>query len=468
MKAKINNEISNKNTEEQGHTRVQWIVVVIASLMMFLYGMENGWMSPMTKVLTSDQSPTGYPLSGTELSWVSSVLPLTAVCLVPLYAFITDAYGRKFGVLAVGIPQLICCTLRLFATNTTMLILSRASAGVAASGCFISMPIYVREICQDSIRGATVAFLMLMQNFGLLTMYLMGSYLSYHIILWITITITVLAIGLIIFAPESPAFLAKNEKYDEAAKTLALLRGLEVNHKIIELEINEMRNEELRYKSLPEITFINIFKNKAWRSGFLRALLVNTSQSGNGTFAIMTYGWVILSSSKISIDPDLQTLVVPILMIFGSMVSLVFVQKFGRKVIIVSMQILIAVAMTCMGVVLMLQHSGFSPPGWVLLLSVAISVWAYAAGVVSIFYVIVSEMFSFQVRSKIMGILVSYSWFVSSLQLIVFVPISEMFGMHTMFFIYAGVNVFGGVGALLLMPETKDKTVEEIERILSK
>ncbi|CAH0760115.1 unnamed protein product [Diatraea saccharalis] len=331
----MTDKIKNENSKDRirlGNTRFQWAVVMSVSLMMFNDGMENGWLSPVTKILTSEMSPTGSALTSNELIWVGSTLAFTALCLVSFFAYISDAYGRKAGVLAVGIPQLMNWAIKLFATNTTLLIFSRAVAGIASAGCFIALPIYVREISQDSIRGSTVSLLILMQNVGFLFMYIMGSYLNYYTILWISLSAATLSTVLMLFAPESPPYLVKKEKLDEAVKTLAKLRGLQADHKIIQLEVSDMKDEEQYYKSLPYLTFVNIFKNKAWRRGFLRVILINTSQSGSGTFAIMTYVWVILSSSGVSFDPNLQSLVVPVLLLFGSVVSMVLVRKFGRKV----------------------------------------------------------------------------------------------------------------------------------------
>jgi hypothetical protein len=57
---------------------------------------------------------------------------------------------------------------------------------------------------------------------------------------------------------------------------------------------------------------------------------------------------------------------------------------------------------------------------------------------------------------------------VASIQLFTFAPISELLGMHTMFYIFAGINAFGCIATMVLLPETKGKSIEEIEMILSK
>lgn len=73
---------------------------------------------------------------------------------------------------------------------------------------------YVKEISQDNIRGLLGSLLILVQNIGILTMYAMGSYLEYHTVLWISLSIPLLAVVLMLKAPESPAFLVSIGKTD--------------------------------------------------------------------------------------------------------------------------------------------------------------------------------------------------------------------------------------------------------------
>jgi MFS family permease len=64
-------------------------------------------MSPSTKILKSEQSPTGHPVSDEEIVWIGSILSLAAVVGVPLYSYLADAYGRKFAVISLAVPQLV-------------------------------------------------------------------------------------------------------------------------------------------------------------------------------------------------------------------------------------------------------------------------------------------------------------------------------------------------------------------------
>jgi hypothetical protein len=63
---------------------------------------------------------------------------------------------------------------------------------------------------------------------------------------------------------------------------------------------------------------------------------------------------------------------------------------------------------------------------------------------------------------------VLHSWVLTAAKLFAFTAISEAFGMYTMFFIFAGINLFGVLATLVLLPETNGKTIEEIEEILDR
>jgi MFS transporter, SP family, solute carrier family 2 (facilitated glucose transporter), member 6 len=102
----------------------------------------------------------------------------------------------------------------LSSANFTVILIARVFAGVPAGGCFILIPMYIKEISQDNIRGSLVALGMLFQNLGILAMYGMGSYLEYYTILWIAVCIPILTIIFMIMAPESPAFLMKTEQVE--------------------------------------------------------------------------------------------------------------------------------------------------------------------------------------------------------------------------------------------------------------
>uniref|UniRef100_A0A2A4J9N1 Major facilitator superfamily (MFS) profile domain-containing protein n=1 Tax=Heliothis virescens TaxID=7102 RepID=A0A2A4J9N1_HELVI len=448
---------------EKGNAFMQWLVAMLANTTLLTYGFQAGWVSPMTKVLQSDTSPTGYKLSDYEISWIASAICMAATFGVPLFAYIVDIYGRKVAIIIMAALQAVCWIMKLSSANLSLLILARLCGGLSAGGCYNVVPMYVREISQDDIRGVLGSFLILFQNIGILAMFAMGLYLDYYTVLWIVVWVPILTIVLMIKAPESPAFLVKKGRNEEAASTIAFLRRLNVNDKEIQNEIDYMKNEEVTYNSLPKVSFITILKNKTWRRGFLIIMTLVTLQTNSGNFATLTYSPAILKSAGVTWNPELQTLSFPAVMILGSFISMSCVEKFGRKPLISIAFAGAVLAHLVLGTTMLIQNQGGSTPGWLPVVAIVTYVCVYAGGISPMPYIVMAEMFNFQIRAKVMGCLVTYAWFMSFLNLASFTALANLLGTHSVVYFYAGINLLGAFVSLVFLPETKGKTAEQIE-----
>ncbi|XP_026750502.2 facilitated trehalose transporter Tret1-like [Galleria mellonella] len=461
--------VDSEMPRKQGTTHMQWIIAILVNTTTLTYGIQAAWISPTTKVLQSETSlVVDQPISDASWTLIASTMPLMAVFGVPICSYLADKYGRKMGILAIAVTQALCWIIKIVTTSVPGLLIARICAGVAAGGCFCITPMYVKELSQDNIRGLLVSLMGLSQNLGFFLMYAMGAFLDYYTLLWIVVWLPLVLIALLIKIPESPAFLIKSEKYEAAASTIAFFRGLNPEDKEVVYEIDCMKNENIYFKSLPDISLISILKNKPWRKGLLLLLLVFTFQAGNGCFAIITYASSILVSSGVTISPDIQTLSIPAVMIIGSVFSIACVERVGRKVLLVTTFGITVASFLCLASIMLVQHQGGSVPGWLCVIAIVAAVWAYAAGVAPIPNVIMSEMFNFQIRAKMLGCIVTYGWFISFVQLIAFTPISNVLGTYGTFYCFAGINLLGIFVTLVLMPETKGKTVEEITLILQR
>ncbi|XP_013138215.1 PREDICTED: facilitated trehalose transporter Tret1-like [Papilio polytes] len=430
-----------------------------------LYGLETGWMSPITRTLQSDQSPIGVPLTDNEVSLVASIMCVFAALSAPFYSYIADIYGRKLAVIAVPTFETVSWIIRLSFPSTMGLVVARAFAGLASGGSFIVVPMYVKEISQDDIRGLLGSILVMAQNLGILFMYIIGAYLDYFIVLWIVLSLSILTIVLMITMPESPSFLIKKGNVEEATKTIAFLRGLDVDNESVKREIDIMKKQQLYFESLPKISLISIFKNKSWRGLIILALLIITVHATNGTYAIINYGSSILASSGVqySISAELQSLSFPVMLIIGSLVSMGCVERFGRKPLLVGCLLISACSLGTMGCGMLLQENGISPPNWLPVLAMVCAIFGYAAGISPLPFIIMSEMLNFQIRAKVMGLVLMHSWVMTFLQLMLYAPISAALGIYTTFFCFAGINIIGFFVIIILLPETKGKSDEQIE-----
>lgn len=459
MEKKIENE------KRKGHTYMQWISGVVANSTLFTYGLQAGWLSPSAKVLQSWSSPTGAPLSDSTLGWVASLMPITAAFTVPLFAFLADRIGRKKSILLMAVPQFGCWLLKLFATNLTYLIIARICYGLAAAGCFSAVPMYNKEIAQDNIRGRMGSMLIFFLNLGILTMYALGAYLDYYTVLYVVTGIPVLTLFFMLKCPESPGYLVKIGRFDEAAENLSCLRGLPVHDPSLQSELECMRKQDEYYKTLPNLSLVVILKDKAWRKAYLISALVIAVQALSGNFALVTYGANIVSSVA-NMNAELQTLSFPTIMMMGSVVSVCIMERVGRKIILLFSYAVSVLSLSSLATVMLLPKESVS--GWLPLLAITLSMFVYAVGVLPGPYIIMSEMFNIQIRAKLMGVVTAQAWFMCFTQLATFAPITLALGMHTYFYICAGMNLLGIVVVLVLMPETRGKSIEEVENELRK
>ncbi|KAF9408423.1 hypothetical protein HW555_011888 [Spodoptera exigua] len=451
------------NVPKKGKTYVQVLVAIVANTTILTYGFQAGWVSPTTKVLQSENSPSGYPLSDYEISWIASAICLAAMFGVSLFTYIVDKYGRRVAILLTAALQAISWILKLSSAHVGVLITARLFAGLGAGGCYNVVPMYVREISQDDIRGVLGSFIILFHNSGILAMFAMGANLNYYTVLWIVVWVPVLTIILMIKAPESPAFLVKTGKIDEAAKTIAFLRRLDVNDKTIQTEIEYMKNQEVTYASLPKLSFKSLYQNKAWRRGFILNIILMTLRSNSGNMAVLNYAPAILKSAGVTWNPELQMLSFPAVMILASFISMSCVEKFGRKPIITISFAVAVLSHIILATTMLIQHQGGSTPGWLPVLAIVTFFAFFAGGISPMPYIIMTEMFNFQQKRLHTSKGDGWSGDTCVVHVICrvtlsFTAIADFLGTYSVVYIYAGLNLVGVIVSfhILTRDERKD------------
>ncbi|XP_047520072.1 facilitated trehalose transporter Tret1-like isoform X1 [Pieris napi] len=464
---KIASYILNQNPSE-GHTYKQWLFVILANFALFVYGAESSWVSPMTKILQAPDSPAGEPLSDYAISWIASLMCFAAMLGTPIYAYIADNYGRKIAVMCLFYPQAMSWALKLYPTTVT-LTLSRIFGGIPAGGCFNVVPLYVKEISQDSIRGVLGSLLILSQNLGVLFMYIIGAYLDYYTVQWAILGLPIVASVLMFIAPEAPMYLVKQGKIDEAIETVASLRGLDKSDKTVQDVVDWMKKEEEESNKTPNIPLTSILIDKKWRRSIIIIFVVTTLYGFSGAFSITVYAFTLLSyaGTDFEISPEVQSFSFPIVMISASFVLAFTIERAGRKPILVGAYMVSAISFSVIATSFLIKNNGGAVPGWLPLSMMISCVFCFAGGIESIIFILIPEMFSFQICGKIMGVFGTYTWFIEFFQLLLYAPIIKLFGYYILFYFYATINLVSGVFILIFIAETKGKTEQEVQNAIN-
>ncbi|KAI5638385.1 sugar transporter domain-containing protein [Phthorimaea operculella] len=220
------------------------LATILTVMPIFSYGTGVGWLSPMGPVLVSQVG-----VEPETISWMASVVFLVATPAVFFFGYIVDTYGRKKALMFTSFCLAICWSLKLYSTRPWVLILARGVLGFGTAGSYVVTPLYMKEISEDSMRGTLGSLVILSQNLGNLLVYILGEYLSYYGTLWVCLVVPLLHLLFFTTMPETPSFLLKSGKYEEARDALAWLRCRQSSDTVIDGELQTLLTELEQSKS---------------------------------------------------------------------------------------------------------------------------------------------------------------------------------------------------------------------------
>lgn len=348
----------------------------------------------------------------------------------------------------------------MVAIMPSSLITARVIAGLASGGCFVVVPVYVKEISQDTLRGALGSLNMTVCKLGVIFVYAVGMAVSYKINQIVYLSVSGVHVLMFCFMPESPNYLLKIGQEKKAAKTLSWLRCLSRNHKIVLEELQKLKVEQRKYEETPRVTVASVVRDRATFSALRMTLVLMGMQTLSGCFALMNYAADVFQRAGTQWSPNKLTLFVGSLQLVGSFFTTISIEKFGRKIPLACSSLVVSLCMTTLATCFLLDNGSAS---WLPVAAVCICILAYGAGLAPVPMVIMAEVFTFQVRARMAGVSMAFSFFCSSMTVLFYTPIANQFGAFVVFYIFAAVTFLGVIYTIRWVPETKGKSLEEIQ-----
>lgn len=432
----------------------------------FSSGSVIGWMSPMLPILQSDSSPiSGGQISNEHGSWLGSLVCLGGLLATPLYLLISHNCSRKVTGYLVAVPFVVSWTLIIFANSIDVLCIARFIGGMGSGAIILFASLYVSETAQDTVRGALGSYLTLFTNAGILFAYVIGSYVSYYTFVYIAILIPVMYVVGLIWLPETPNYFVNRGKYTEAERSLRWLRG--EDDKLVELELSKLnsfvkeRGETMSLKQMLSAT------------GTRRALIIGFVLSANlqfcGIFAVVSYTVNIFQDAGSDLSPNMAAIVIGALQLAGSCASSLLIDKAGRKILLLISNLCMATCLLILGGFFFFKNQGsdVSNFGWVPIGSLSVFIVAVSLGVAPITFLMVSEIFEPQVKSKAITIVISFLWFLAFLVGKFYTNLSDVLGIHGCYWTFSACCVLGTIFTVFLVPETRNRSYSSILTELS-
>ncbi|KAJ8874910.1 hypothetical protein PR048_022800 [Dryococelus australis] len=446
----------------------QYLAAILVNIISFATGTAYGWVAPILPLLQSEDSPIGIPpLTDVETSWIASIATLSRLVSIPAYMYAHDRLGRKMTAYLTAIPFVACWTLLLCANSVTLLFCARFFFGVASAGTCLLAPSYLSDVAEDDIKGQLGVFYTLTLDFGITLAYIMGYFLSYTAFNSCCLVLPILFAAAMYWLPESPIFLMTKGKPDEARMALRWLRNGQENE--AELERLRKRAEDTLKKRQKKVSIeVMISLSDIMERSTIRGILINLCLTSVrylcGVNAIMTYTVAIFEESGSTLDPYISLILMGLLFTIGSMFSSLVVEKFGRRPLLLYTTILLAVSLISLGTCFYLKSLGWDLDyvGWMPLVSVCLYNMVHGMALSPLPSAIVNETVTVHARGAVQSLCNIVGSLMSFTVLMTFSPLTKAIGQHGCFWLYAGVCIIGTITMFFIVPETKNRSLEEV------
>ncbi|MCM3741375.1 sugar porter family MFS transporter [Oceanobacillus luteolus] len=428
-----------------------------------LFGYDIG---VMTGALPFLQQDWGLDNAAT-IGWITSSIMLGAIFGGALAGQLSDRFGRRKMILATSVIFVIGSILSGMAPpdGSLFLILVRVFLGLAVGAASALVPAYMSEMAPAHLRGRLSGINQTMIVSGMLLSYIVDFLLSglpttiawRSMLAMAAVPAVILFIG-VLRLPESPRFLIKNNKLDEARTVLGYLRP---NKKAIDAEIKEIQESSKQEKQ--NVSWGALLDSK-YRYLVIAGVGVAAFQQFQGANAIFYYIPLIVeqATGQAASSALLWPIIQGIILVIGSLVFLVIADKFKRRT-------LLTLGGTVMGLsfifpaILNVLVPNADPMLIVVFLSIYVAFYSFTWAPLT--WVIVGEIFPLLIRGRASGLASSFNWIGSFLVGLLFPIMTASMAQEAVFAIFGVICLLGVAFIRIRVPETMGRTLEEIEKI---
>lgn len=432
-----------------------------------LFGYDIGVMTGALPFLEHDwnlQNNAG------AIGWITSSVMFGAIFGGALAGQLSDRLGRRKMILISALIFVVGSILSGIAPHNGIpfLIVARILLGLAVGAASALVPAYMSEMAPARLRGRLSGINQTMIVSGMLLSYVVDYLLkdlpgttAWRLMLSLAAVPALILFFGMLKLPESPRFLIKNNKIDEARKVLGYIRS---NKEQIDSEIKQIQEtakEEV--KANQKASWGTLLSNK-YRYLVIAGVGVAAFQQFQGANAIFYYIPMIVekATGHEASSALLWPIIQGVILVLGSLVFLMIADKFNRRT-------LLTVGGTIMGLsfilpaILNILIPNANPMMIVVFLSIYVALYSFTWAPLT--WVIVGEIFPLVIRGRASGLASSFNWIGSFLVGLLFPIMTASMSQEAVFAIFGAICLLGVLFIRTRVPETRGHTLEEIEKI---
>ncbi|XP_043194698.1 facilitated trehalose transporter Tret1-like [Amphibalanus amphitrite] len=420
------------------------------------YGLQEGYTTPALPQLR--QAGSGLAVSDEDASWIGSIFLLGIAIGTPLQGPML-ALGRRRSLMFVSPVMCLGSLLITFPNSVAMLLAGRFVNGVCM-GSVLPMPhIFISETVAPELRGALVGAGMFGINIGLITVYSLGLALSWQQIGGFIAAFYGLYPLLLWPLPETPNWLATHGRDQEARRSLLFYSGDAAG---AETELARIKERSTAHN--PDLPPVSELRRRAFYLPLLVSVTVTLCKATSGTPAIHLYSYDMFVAVGGSADPLQASVVSTALSSVGSVLAFVLMDRAGRRPLFLLAMLTCGICWVAIGSAALLVSDPIATD-WVAILGFSVALFVYNIGIGPVGMVIMGEMIPLRYRTIISPLQSMIMWIASFAVGKTFFQLRDALNFFGLCFLYASTCALFAVLGFLLVPETKGKTLSEIEEM---
>ncbi|PPJ56351.1 hypothetical protein CBER1_00709 [Cercospora berteroae] len=479
-------------------------IACFACLGGLLYGYNQGVFSGVLTMYSFDAHMGVWVRNQTKKGWLTAILELGAWVGTLYSGFLAEIISRKYAILvntAIFIIGVVVQCTAVTGVGASAILGGRFITGMGVGSLSMIVPMYNAEVAPPEVRGALVGLQQLAITTGIMisfwidygTNHIGGTGSGQHDAAWLVPLALQLAPAVLLgagmlFMPFSPRWLVHHDREAEGRRNLASLRGLSQDHELIELEFLEIKAQSLFEKRSTAEAFPHLADGSAWSTiklqfvaigslfktmpMFRRVILATVTmffQQWTGINAILYYAPQIFAGLGLSSNSTslLATGVVGIAMWLATFPAVAYVDKVGRKPILISGAIGMATCHIIIAVITAKNQDSWpshKAAGWAAVSMVWLFVvfFGYSWGPCA--WIVIAEIWPLSQRPYGIALGASSNW-MNNFVIGQITPDMLTGITYGTYLLYGGLTFMGAAFIWKFFPETKGLSLEEMDVI---
>ncbi|XP_068081986.1 facilitated trehalose transporter Tret1-2 homolog [Anabrus simplex] len=416
-------------------------------------------------------------------SWIASIHSAATPIGSFMSGMLMDRWGRRTALQVTAIPFTVGWIIIALAGSHAVLLVGRVAAGLAVGLSAAPSQVFISEVAEPRIRGLLAGTPMVSYSLGILVVYALGATLPWRTVAWLGIILPALSLAAFSFLPESPTWLARKGRVDDAERSLRWLRGggagIQAKKELQQL-LNRLRAEEDARRTegmesdahiAPESCFEMYSKPNIYKP-FLIVNVFNMLQIFSGTFLVIFYAVDVISETETKgegMDKFVAAVLTAVVRLIFTAVACCLLMWIGRRPLAIGSGLCSGITAVILGTILYIKNirdpteEPIIPYSEVIITCVLLYMATNTCG----FFVLPGITIGELLPAKIRGLAGGYIFAAFNLGLFfaakLFPQIMEGIGAHGMFWIFGGSSLLGTLFVYLMLPETKGQSLAQIE-----